>query len=93
MRYPEFYTPEEIELMRKALECIQVIAENNCLDNKIPVEKHDKDCKWCKIYTLAHAGTSPSCQESHLAWEQKVIDLHRDMSEVGLASGDKNESL
>jgi hypothetical protein len=85
MRYPEFYTPEEIELMRKALECIQVIVENNCLDNKIPVDRHDKNCKWCKIYTLAHAGTSPSCRDSHLAWEKELIALHDSFSEKGLA--------
>ncbi len=35
MRY-EFPTPEEVSLAFKALECIQVIVENNCLDNKIP---------------------------------------------------------
>jgi hypothetical protein len=90
MRYKEFYTPEEISLAFKALECIQVIVENNCLDNKIPVDKHDKECKWCKIYTLAHAGTSPNCRNSHITWENDLIALHDDFSGKGLASGDKN---
>ena len=84
MRY-EFPTPEEVSLAFKALECIQVIVENNCLDNKIPLDRHNAECKWCKIYELAHAGTSPSCRSSHIKWEEKVIKLHDEFAGKGLA--------
>jgi hypothetical protein len=93
MRYQEFYTTDEIALAFKALECIQIMVENNCLDNKVPVDQHDKDCKWCKIYRIAHVGTSPSCRDMHLSWEEQLVSLHKDMSEVGLVSGNKNEGL
>lgn len=82
MRYPDFYTPDEIQLMKKALQCIEVLCESNCLDSSIPVTEHPADCKWCAIYQIAHAGGSPSCRNSHVSWEEDLNKLHDKVSEA-----------
>lgn len=76
MRYKEFYTPEEIDLMRKALECIEVVAENCCSGPN----NHPTDCKFCDIYQIAHAGKSPSCE--HPGWKEDVLKMHKEFTEL-----------
>jgi len=78
MRY-EFYTPEEIELMKKALQCIEAVAELECSGPN----NHSTACKFCEIYTLAHAGRSPSC--GHPDWKEKIEKLHKAFAGEGLA--------
>lgn len=79
MRYPEFHTPEEVTLMKKALQCIETLCEYNCLGAQ-KLSDHPVDCKWCQIYSLAHAGTSPSCRDSHPTWETDIEKLHKELA-------------
>lgn len=81
MRYPDFYTHDELVLLDKALKCIESLAEMHCTGPK----DHKDDCPFCEIFTLAHAGRSPSCRDSHLDWEEKINKLYKELSGEGLA--------
>jgi hypothetical protein len=62
-------------LADKALKVIEVLAEYNCSGPT----NHKDDCPFCEIFTIAHAGRSPSCRKSHLDWEGKTIKLYEEL--------------
>lgn len=72
MRY-DFVTPQEAELMDKALKCIETVAEEEALRL---LDNPRKRKIWDLIYRLAHGGRSPSCQNSHPDWEKEIEKLH-----------------
>jgi hypothetical protein len=69
-----------VKLADKALKVIEALAEGNCSGPT----NHKDDCPFCQIYTIAHAGRSPSCRNSHLSWEEDIERLHKEFSGVNL---------
>ena len=60
----------------KALKVIETMAEYGCSGPT----NHKDDCPFCEIFTIAHAGRSPSCKKSHPGWKEKVEKLYKKFS-------------
>jgi len=61
----------------KALMIIEALAESYCM-NQGRLSEHPKNCKWCQVYRIAHAGTS-NC-ETHPKWDEEIELLFDEFS-------------
>lgn len=59
------------KLAKMALEVIELLCEEHDL-------KGDNE-RLSQIYRIAHAGRSPSCENSHKEWKTELLHLHKEM--------------
>lgn len=70
----ERYNTQEMELMVKAIRCIEFIAEESAMSS--PTRQGCSN--WELIFRLAHAGRSPSCMSSHPGWKDEIEKLYEE---------------